>query len=88
MKKLFGCVYLVIAMGIAANVGCSLIDKTLTDEELAMMYLVEERGADDYEVEIFSNDDGYIGFNTYVDGELVDVGTMINRSYYTSKYSK
>lgn len=86
MKKMFVLITVVFMVLLGSNVynGCTC--KDLSDEELVSMYLVEEFGEENCEVEICGDRNGMIEYLSYKDGKITHVGS-INRDWYADEYN-
>lgn len=91
MKKYFAIIGLVLVMAVAMLVACNIIQieddrNEFTSEEIAMNYYVSEYGDGDYEIEIYNEEQDWINFFVYEDGEIVSV-MGIDKSYAANRNS-
>ena len=71
----------ILAILLSAMIGCGQSGTTFTDEDIARMYTYEEKGYDNFEVEVIESDDPEcIDYLVYVDGEL-DLYVSVDREY-------
>lgn len=70
----------ILAILLSAMIGCGQTS-TFTDEDIARMYTYEEKGYDNFEVEVIESDDPEcIDYLVYVDGEW-DLYVSVDREY-------
>lgn len=85
MRKIFVIITLLVMVLVTINLCDCMFNKTLSDEELVEVYLLDE-GRNDYDrIVVCDNGDGYISYTTYED-DVITHGGYINREYYAHKY--
>jgi len=82
MKKL--CVLMGLALVICGWIGLAMLNnnEVVSDEDIAMSYIINEYGEDDYELVMYEEeDDEYIKFAVFKDGKPFRTCSIL-RDYY------